>query len=203
MKTYKATFPETWDEVREAWSKGESSTEADCFQTPIEAQQEIADAVADNRQTHEQLLELINTLSAMDTADAPPAIGAAANLLGRMYATAQDGELNQAKRKNLVWSEIHPGRNKLVTQMRDKCLRGVVDYLLHTDPCEQRINGWTLENLADPDSPLCGIVSDSAIQKVRTKVTAKQAWKVEDEPSLATALEMLQSFQAKLDNTPD
>jgi len=194
MKTYTLTFPETWDEA---------NAEPDCLQTPIDVQQELADAIDSNEHTHEQLVRLINTLGAMNTPDAPPAIGAAANLLGRMYATAQDGELNQAKRKNLVWSDIHPGRNKLVTQMRDQCLRGVVDYLLHTDPCEQRINGWTLENLADPDSPLCGIVSDSAIQKVRTKVTAKQAWKVEDEPSLSTALEMLQSFQAKLDNTPD
>ena len=164
MKTYTINVGESLEELDEAWSRCEN-----LGYSTLEEQQAIADAIAEERQSHNDLRSLINELEAIDGNGAPPVIGAAAQLIKRMWETAQNKELSQAKRKALLWAEIHPKRNTQDREIRDWLLRGVVDYLVGEDICESRPNGWTVENLADPESPLFGIVTADAIQKIRRR----------------------------------
>lgn len=203
MKTYTMKVAESFTEVAEAWNRGESVNYPDTsFQTPIDEQQAIADSIVEGKHTHDDLRELIRTLQAMDDAGAPPAIRAAEALINRMWSTANEKELSPAKRKSLLWSDIHPGRNKQLTEERDLLLRRVVDHLVGSDICEKRPHGWTLENLADPDSPLFGIVSEDAINKVRRR-TSNASIAIRDDQQLEIDIYMLKRTQEKLSQASD
>ena len=128
MKTYTINVGESLEELDEAWSRCEN-----LGYSTFEKQQAIADAIAEERQSHNDLRSLINQLEAIDGNGAPPVIGAAAQLIKRMWETAQNKELTKPKRESLLWAEIHPKRNTQNRESRDFLLRGVVDYLVGED----------------------------------------------------------------------
>lgn len=203
MKTYTINVAESFIEVAEAWNRGESINYPEgSFITPVDEQQAVADAIAEGKQSHDDLRSLIQALKAIDDNGAPPAIRAAAELIKGMWETAQNNELASDKRKALVWAEIHPKRNTQDTELRDRYLRRVVDYLVGEDICESRPNGWTLENLADTDSPLFGVVTADAIQKIRRR-TKKPVIETRNERQLDIDIDMLKRIQEKLSKGRD